>query len=94
MQLNDYLRGISECSNIILSFFRIDHVYTVKEREVFRLLLENIVRNENYGTLSSTEALNCIPNMRAGDVQDVIDKLVSDQWFVETVSIFIKKKFD
>ncbi|XP_034256851.1 non-structural maintenance of chromosomes element 1 homolog [Thrips palmi] len=63
---------------------KIDHVYSVKEREVFRLLLENIVRNENYGTLSSMEALNCIPNMRAGDVQDIIDKLVADQWFVET----------
>lgn len=63
---------------------KIDHIYSVKEREVFRLLLENIVRSENYGSLSLMEALNCIPNMRAGDVQDIIEKLVADQWFVET----------
>lgn len=66
---------------------KISHAYNEKERELFRLLLEGIVENESYGSISSMEALNLqINGMRAGDIQDALDKFVSDQWFLETDS--------
>ena len=66
---------------------RIDHIYSPKEREVFRLFLEAVVRLEPYGNLSTTDALNIpVPNMKIGDMEDLIDKLCGDHWFIDVVS--------
>lgn len=48
------------------------------------------MRDEPYGNLSTMDALNLhIPNMRPGEIQDLIEKLVTDQWFVEMVSVWV-----
>ncbi|KAK3927724.1 Non-structural maintenance of chromosomes element 1-like protein [Frankliniella fusca] len=68
-------------------FEKVNHAYTIREREVFRLLLEAVVMAGTYGSVSTMDALHLnVPNMKAGEIQDTIDKLVSDQWFLETDS--------
>ncbi|XP_026272043.1 uncharacterized protein LOC113202157 [Frankliniella occidentalis] len=68
-------------------FEKLNHTYTLKEREMFRLLLEAVVMAGTYGSVSTMDALHLnVPNMKAGDIQDTIDKLISDQWFIETDS--------
>lgn len=77
-------------------FSRIDHKYSPKEREVFRVLLEAIVMSGTYGSVSSTDALHLnVPNasLGPGAMQDLLSRLIADQWFIETVSCVLWQYF-
>lgn len=66
---------------------KIDHIYSPKEREIFRVLIEAIILSGTYGSISSMDALHLnIPNgyVRPGEMQDAIEKIVADKWLIET----------